>query len=738
MTRRVCCLVADRERRRETVASLAEALSSASVTAVSTPDELCSELAAGTVDCVVVGHDEPTLDALAVLADLRERDPSLPAIVVPRDGSEALASATLGAGATDYVRRADGVETLADRIERATDRQPPTADTGWAILDALENLVVYDPADDAIDDVGERLRTRVCTQSGISCEGVLTGRDSDGEDDSLESQFRAAIETGHRQVEWRCETADGESRWAEIVFERVDLADGPIVVARCRDVTGHRHRARRLRSFRRAVEHAGHSIYVTERDGTIRYANPTFEEVTGYSADEAVGETPRILKSGVHDRPFYADLWRTVLDGDVWENQIVNERKDGERYVANQTIAPITDDDGEIVNFVTVNADITGQKRREKQYRRLHVAVRSWLEASNREAAASLTTTHLEEFLDISLGGIFLYDEERERLRPAASTETADELVDDQPSFASGDGIAWRAFETGATQIYDDVRDASNVYNPETPVRTEVAIPLGDHGVLLVGSQDVAAFDETELTLVRLVASSLETTFDRLERERELERQKDRFENFSHVVSHDLRNPLTVAMGELERAREVGDQEAFDSVERAHERIADIIDDLLSLAREGATVGNRRPVSLDEIASSAWENVDTPAASLELDCDRRVAADPGRLEQLFENLFRNAVEHGVPDEGARSSAAEALSVRVGVTDDGFYVADDGVGIPESEREAVIETGYTTSDWGTGLGLSIVSSVVDAHGWELAVDESDAGGARFTVRSGFVD
>ncbi len=135
-----------------------------------------------------------------------------------------------------------------------------------------------------------------------------------------------------------------------------------------RDITEHKELERTLRSFKRAVEHAGHSIVITDVDGTIKHVNPAFEEVTGYSEAEALGENPRILKSGEHGEAFYERLWETLLDGEVWQAEIVNECKNGEQFIANQTIAPVFDDDtGAIELFVAVNHDITERKEREQQ-----------------------------------------------------------------------------------------------------------------------------------------------------------------------------------------------------------------------------------------------------------------------------------------------------------------------------------------------------------------------------------
>ncbi len=126
-------------------------------------------------------------------------------------------------------------------------------------------------------------------------------------------------------------------------------------------------RERDLRGFKEAVEHAGHSVVITDTDGRIEYVNPAFEEITGYTEAEAMGTNPRILKSGEHDESFYDEMWTTIKNRDSWHAEIVNERKDGDRFVVNQTIAPIFDEGGEIERFVAINSDITEQKELERR-----------------------------------------------------------------------------------------------------------------------------------------------------------------------------------------------------------------------------------------------------------------------------------------------------------------------------------------------------------------------------------
>lgn len=226
-----------------------------------------------------------------------------------------------------------------------------------------------------------------------------------------------------------------------------------------------------------------------------------------------------------------------------------------------------------------------------------------------------------------------------------------------------------------------------------------------------------------------------------------LERQNERLERFASVLSHDLRNPLNVAQGYVELLSEETDSPHTEKVSDALTRMEALIDDTLVLAREGQTVTDPEPVSLAETARTAWENVVTGDARLVVETSSTVQGDPDRLTRLFENLFRNAVEHGasVADSGADGDAsgadsgadgnvadggADALTVTVEGLGNGFAVTDTGPGIPADAVADVFEFGYTTSEEGTGLGLSIVAEIAEAHGWSVTATSGEAGGARF--------
>jgi len=147
-----------------------------------------------------------------------------------------------------------------------------------------------------------------------------------------------------------------------------------------------------------------------------------------------------------------------------------------------------------------------------------------------------------------------------------------------------------------------------------------------------------------------------------------------------------------------------------------------LLDNLLDLAREGRVLDETREVDLAECARRAWDSIEAPGATLSVETERVVVAGESRLRQVFENLFRNAVEHG----------GDGVAITVADTDEGFAVDDDGPGVPAAERETVFDLGTTDSADGTGFGLAIVQRVIGAHGWSISVTESADGGARFEI------
>ena len=291
------------------------------------------------------------------------------------------------------------------------------------------------------------------------------------------------------------------------------------------------------------------------------------------------------------------------------------------------------------------------------------------------------------------------------------------------------EGISGRSLQDGESIIVADAI-ANDEANPtEESIVSAISVPLGEWGVFQGYSAEVGAFNENDLEVAELLAAHARAALDRIEREYELKRKNERLEQFTSFVSHDLKNPLNVADLRLELAMEDCDSEHLRDVAVALDRMETLTDDLLTLAKAGQHVNDVESIHLATLARTCWQTVQTADADLVVDADLTVLADRTRLKQLLENLFRNAVEHGTSNAEEGESD---VTVTIGALAGGFYVSDNGRGIPEADRDSIFEHGYSTADGGTGFGLAIVADIVEAHDWSIMVTDSDAGGARFEI------
>lgn len=276
----------------------------------------------------------------------------------------------------------------------------------------------------------------------------------------------------------------------------------------------------RLRTFEKAIEHAGHMIFITEPDGTITYANRAVESVTGYSRGEVIGRDPSLWKSDYHDDSFYADIWETIEAGSIWEGQIVNERKDGAEVWFDMTIAPIVDEDGAVEQYVAVDTDVTEQRERKEQItaqkERLGTLNRTneTLRDVNRNLVEADTRGEIEravvERFAASEQYTFACLSDRNvgadvvQARDWAGIDEADmEALIEAINAAEEDPISTAA-RTGAVQITDCESPDAAWCGPwlEKGYRATAAIPLtyGDreYGVLCIGTDHQGAFEDIE------------------------------------------------------------------------------------------------------------------------------------------------------------------------------------------------------------------------------------------------
>ena len=409
------------------------------------------------------------------------------------------------------------------------------------------------------------------------------------------------------------------------------------------------------------------------------------------------------------------------------------------------------EENGAVVRLRGAIEEITAEKQHKQRLKRLFETNNELFEQDTTDAVASVAVDAASGVLGLSVCGVHLYDADENVLTPVATTDATVETFGEPPAFGPGDSIAWGAFETGEPRIYDDVQTADGTHNADTAVRSELLLPLGDHGVFIASSPQAGAFDDRTVSMGKILAAGVEAALDQLDQKQQLRETNDRLAEFASIVSHDLRNPLSVAKAGVDVAkRGVGDGNSLDRVERAHDRMTTLIDDLLTLAQEGTDLDEDalESVSLAAVAEDTWDGVATEDATLTVTATDTVVADQSRLRQLLENLFRNSIQHGSP--GDRSQVVDAgemaaddtepvvddvdhdtaVTVHVGDLSGGFYVEDDGPGIDPAVRETIFEPGYTTHDDGMGFGLRIVRTVAAAHGWDVSVTDGAAGGARF--------
>jgi len=340
----------------------------------------------------------------------------------------------------------------------------------------------------------------------------------------------------------------------------------------------------------------------------------------------------------------------------------------------------------------------------------LHGVTRELLAAETKDAAASVGVDAASDVLGFEGTGLRLHDPDRDVLVSVSVGGDRAAEITDRPDFDVDATPHGEAFTTGETIVHDVAPDELDSLGP---FRQTMYVPLGDHGLLSLGKTDALVTDE-ERRYAETLAANAAAALDRIDREAQLRAERTRLDEFASVVSHDLRNPLNVARGSVNLARERTDDEHLDTAVRALDRMERLVSELLTLSRSGQVVGDTERVGLREVAEDAWTTVETGDAALVVASDAELVADRRRLRQLLENLFRNSTEH----------AGNAPTVTVAATDEGFVVSDDGPGIPVTDRKTIAEGG--------SLGLTIVRRIAEGHGWPLDIG-TGRDGAQFTVR-----
>jgi PAS domain S-box-containing protein len=552
-------------------------------------------------------------------------------------------------------------------------------------------------------------------------------------------EFHREILDGRRQsgeIEYRTNPENGNSRWIRAHVSVTDETESDQLrgLGISRDITEQKEYERELEQTNSLLSTLFDTLPVgvlaeDENRDVVAINEQLFELFNlGGGPDDVRGTDCVQLATDVSEMFADAEAFVDRIDQVIAEQEpVYNEEltlADGQTYARSYHPIELPSGDGHL----WVYRNITARKTRETRLAALNKTTQELIVAETRREVAEIGVEAAAEILGLEASAIHLSDD-RDRLVPVAVTDAGRRLIGDPPTLTGDESIAWRVYEQGDARAIEDVHDDPNIYNPDSPVRSELILPIGEAGVLIAGSPTAATFDDEDRVLGEILAGNIAAALEQVERtaemrarETELAQQNERLEEFASVVSHDLRNPLRVAEGQLELLKEECEATQVNAIESALDRMDALIEDILTLAREDDSVSEMETVDVGETSKACWNHVETAEATLDITTDKTIRADRSRLQQLLENLIRNAVEHGSGD----------VTVTVGALDTGFYVADDGPGIPADERESVFDTGYSTAADGTGFGLSIVRQIADAHGWTITLTESETGGARFEI------
>lgn len=682
------------------------------VETVTSAEEGLDSIRDGPPDCIVSDYDMPKKTGIEFLQRVREDWPELPFVLFTGEGSETIASEAIKHGVTDYLQKggSERYEILANRIEnivseyRANRELEATRERCGKILEHSSDFIMVG------DEAGKLSYVSPAVERILGYDHEeLIGTNAfdfvhpDDVDRAIASLGDIIKENGREdRLNFRVKHQDGSWRWVEA--RRRNLLKDPViegVLVSVRDITERKQKEkdleRRKKQLQGILDSVDAAIWMRDLESRYRLINQRFRDMFDIPEDvDATGGRLEGFLSEETTTQFRGNDQKAWEKGETVEIEETLMTEEGEKTFLTR-ISPLYNDDGTPYATCGVATDITVRKEYEvaldearEELRQVIDLVPDPIFANNREGEYLLANEATAETF-----GKNPEEVEGSKIQEVVSDEGEPDrlLADDLEVIESGE----------STTVTEKITTADGETRQFKTTRIPYSHSSGEEAVLGY------ARDITELK----------------DRESRLKRQNERLNEFASVISHDLRSPLSVAMGRAELVAEECDSDYITDVTESLSRMDVLIEDLLKLARQGRDIGERDRIVVEELAADCWENVEPSGATLVTNGKTAVSANRSRLKQAFENLFRNAVDHG----------DESVTVTVGPLDneDGFYIEDDGAGIPEEGREDVFESGFSTNPEGTGFGLAIVNRICEAHGWEITADESDAGGARFEVK-----
>ncbi len=709
-------------------------------------DQAIERVHDGNYDCVVAADGLPDRTGTELCQALDGHPGDMPCILLAGgEGTDVDGEDTPASVAAILPKRAEGYADLAQRVLVETDGRVSAQFSGIDHAAVRELVEIFPHPVYIIDEAGTVV---LCNRALAALHG-MSPEEMEGMharaylEPDVADQLLADIESvldgdaSSLHVEREVHDGEGNTRWIEGRLVEYHLPDDTrAVLGTSIDLTHRERRERELEDVRArqeaAIEAGAIGTWEWDIEADEIVTNPAFARVFGVDPSAAEEGAPlEEYLEAIHpeDRDRVAAAIEEAVEArDEYYAEYRVQGADGTlRWVSARGHVEAGEDERPV--FRGAVTEITDRKERERRLEALNRHNSDMVGAESPEEVLQFGVDAAADILELDVNGIFRHDPDRAALVPEVVSDQAAILMEEMPTFPVEGSIAGRVFRTKEPAVIDDVREDPDLYNPDTASRSELHLPLDAYGVLVAGVAEVDAFDREDRVLGELLARNIVAALDQVyrtqeleARERELAEQYQRLDEFTSVVSHDLRNPLNVAIGRLELLQEDRESKHIGEIARALDRMKSLIDHLLTVAQGDERVETTEAVELDRLAETCWGFVPTAEASLEVEAELTIAGDRTRLRQLFENLFRNAIEHGGGD----------VRVRVGRLEDGFFVADDGPGIPEEDAEEIFRAGYSGGGT-TGYGLAIVKQVAEAHDWTVTAVESDAGGARFEFR-----
>ncbi|GFO69996.1 hypothetical protein GMLC_35750 [Geomonas limicola] len=568
------------------------------------------------------------------------------------------------------------------------------------------------------------------------------------------------------RAEGRFASLGGRERY--LIFDAAPVhKEGRVVavVETLYDITARVRAEEQLRLLSQAVEQSASTVVITDPNGTISYVNRKFCEITGYQFPEAIGQNPRILKSGMQGPELYAELWGTIRSGREWHGELHNRRKDGTAFWEKVIISPILDADGRISHFLAIKEDITERKQTERrlQQKQAELVVKHeqltelfrLVERGKREWEQTLDCIDDMVVMADRTGAVRRYNRAFQSFVGYSHQELGNR---DWRELLREAGLGLESLEGGSGELFHAAsrRWLTLKTYPYDEGRGEV-ITLHD------------------LTQIKEVSEQLAQAFQELKATHSQLLQQEKMASIGQLaagVAHEINNPMgfiSSNLGTMEKylqrlAGFLGQQSdavAQCAPEALREELARarrsfkvdyILSDaasLLSESQEGADrvrriVQNLKSFSrvddtqatyvdlnecLESTISIAWNELKYKT-TLNRDYGTlpQVKCLPQQLNQVFLNILVNAA-HAIEKQGGVTVTTRAEGERVSVA-----IADTGCGIPEEIRGRIFEPFFTTKEVGkgTGLGLSISYDIIKKHGGSIEVESEPGKGTTFTV------